>query len=63
EIAIEEDSLLYTHDVEKLDRQDNNAVTCLFSSETLYHISTHHPEYIREIVYLFLFVLSSGRSK
>lgn len=54
-IAFEENSPLYMRDVEKLDRQDDNAATRLFSSETLDFISKKHPECIGEIVYLFVF--------
>jgi hypothetical protein len=54
-VAFEENSPLYMRDVEKLDRQDDNAATRLFSSETLDFISKKHPEFIGEIVYLFVF--------
>lgn len=50
EIALEEDSPLYIRDVEKLDRQDDNAATRLFSTETLQYIADNHPEYVGEIV-------------
>ena len=42
-------------DVEKLDRQDNAAATCLFSASVLQYLCDNHPDYIGEIVYLFVF--------
>ena len=50
-----EDSPLYLRDVEKLDRQDDNAATRLFSADTLQYLCDHHPTYCGEIVYLFIF--------
>lgn len=41
--------------MEKLDRQDDNAATRLFSADTLKYICDHHPDYRGEIVYLFIF--------
>ena len=46
---------LYQRDVNKVDRQDDNAATRLFSAGVLQYISDHHPEYIGLIVYLFVF--------
>lgn len=54
-IAFSPDSPLYHRDVEKLDRQDDNAATRLYASATLHHIITHFPEYVGLIVYLFVF--------
>ncbi|CDO78140.1 hypothetical protein BN946_scf184719.g2 [Trametes cinnabarina] len=55
EVAFEDDSPLYHRDVEKLDRQDDNAAARLFSAETLEYIIKKHPDYLGEIVYLFVF--------
>ncbi|KAH9938784.1 uncharacterized protein BXZ73DRAFT_23422, partial [Epithele typhae] len=55
QVAFEPDSPLYHRDVEKLDRQDDNAAARLFSASTLKYIITHHPEYLGEIIYLFIF--------
>jgi hypothetical protein len=53
EMAIEESSPLYKRDVDK--RQDDNAASRLFSSHVLQYLADHHPDYIGEIVYLFVF--------
>lgn len=42
-------------DVDKLDRQDDNAATRLFSADTLKYLADYHPEYLGEIIYLFIF--------
>ncbi|CAK5278486.1 unnamed protein product [Mycena citricolor] len=55
EIAFAEGSTLFHRDVEKLDRQDDNAAVRLFSADTLKYLSDHHPGYLGEIVYLFVF--------
>lgn len=55
ELAEKDGSPLYRRDVEKLDRQDDNAASRLFSSHTLQYLADHHPDYIGEIVYLFVF--------
>ncbi|KAJ6600651.1 hypothetical protein B0H10DRAFT_2230917 [Mycena sp. CBHHK59/15] len=55
EMAFEDGSPLFHRDVEKLDRQDDNAATRLFSADTLKYLTDHHPEYLGEIVYLFVF--------
>ena len=47
-------SPLYRRDVEKMDRQDDNAATRLFSAATLDFIREHHPDYIGLAVYLFV---------
>jgi hypothetical protein len=54
-MAFEEASPLYHCNVEKLDQQDDNAATCLFSVATLEFLSKNHLEYLGEIVYLFVF--------
>ncbi|KAG6848152.1 hypothetical protein H0H93_002909 [Arthromyces matolae] len=46
---------LYKRDVEKLDRQDDNAASRLFSADTLKFLADQHPDYLGEIVYLFVF--------
>ncbi|KIJ59917.1 hypothetical protein HYDPIDRAFT_170487 [Hydnomerulius pinastri MD-312] len=53
-IAFETNSPLYHRDVEKLDRQDDNAAARLFSSQVLGFIVHNHPDYVGEIVYLFV---------
>jgi hypothetical protein len=55
DIAFEDGSPLYHRDVEKLDRQDDNAAARLFSSATLEYLAIHHASHIGEIVYLFVF--------
>jgi len=55
EMAFEDGSPLYHRDVIKLDRQDDNAATQLFSAQTLEFLANHHPDYIGIIVYLFVF--------
>ncbi|KAF5320335.1 hypothetical protein D9611_011267 [Ephemerocybe angulata] len=49
-------SPIHKRDVEKLDRQDDNAASRLFSAATLkYLIDNHKDEALGEIVYLFVF--------
>ncbi|TCD62510.1 hypothetical protein EIP91_006784 [Steccherinum ochraceum] len=55
DIALSPDSPLYHRDVLKVDRQDDNAASRLFSAATLDFINTNYPEYRGEIVYLFVF--------
>lgn len=55
DIAFEDHSPLYHRDVEKLDRQDDNAATRLFSASTIQYISNHHSDSLFLIVYLFIF--------
>lgn len=55
DIAFEDGSPLYHRDVEKLDRQDNNAALRLFSAPMLDYLVTKHPDEISLIVYLFVF--------
>lgn len=54
-IAFEEGSPLYHRDVQKLDRQDDNAASRLFSAATLQFISDRHPQQLGLVVYLFIF--------
>ena len=55
DLAFSNGSPLYRRDVEKLDRQDDNAATRLFSADTLLYLSNHYPDRTGEIVYLFVF--------
>ena len=55
EMAFETGSPLYRCDVDKLDHQDDNAASHLFSADVLQYLSDHHPDQVGEIVYLFLF--------
>jgi hypothetical protein len=53
EMAFETGSPLYRRDVDKLDRQDDNAASRLFSADVLQYLSD--PDQVGEIGYLFLF--------
>ncbi|KAG2145165.1 hypothetical protein DEU56DRAFT_899942 [Suillus clintonianus] len=53
-MAFEDGTPLYHRDVEKLDRQDDNAAARLFSSATLKFLVEHHPDHVGEIVFLFI---------
>jgi hypothetical protein len=55
EIAMEDGTPLFKRDVEKLDRQDDNAATRLFLADVLKFLADKHPNYTGEIVYLFIF--------
>jgi hypothetical protein len=55
ELAYEAGTPLYHRDVHKLDRQDDNAAARLFSAATMEFLVKNHPEYLGEIVYLFIF--------
>ena len=55
ELAHEEGTPLYHRDVHKMDRQDDLAAARLFSGATMKFLTEHHPEYLGEIVYLFVF--------
>ena len=48
-------SPLFNRDVEKVDRQDDNAAVRLFSAETLKYFGDNHPNFTGEIIYLFVF--------
>ncbi|THU91800.1 hypothetical protein K435DRAFT_820684 [Dendrothele bispora CBS 962.96] len=54
-IAYEPESPLYIRDVEKLDRQDDNAAARLFSAAMLRYLIDHHRADTGLIVYLFIF--------
>ena len=55
DLAFSNGSPLYRRDVEKLDRQDDNATSRLFSADTLSYLTNHYPHRVGEIVYLFVF--------
>lgn len=55
EIAMKPDGPLYCRDVIRLDRQDDAVACRLFSAPVLEYLTEKHPEYIGEIVYLFIF--------
>ena len=55
DLAFSNGSPLYRRDVEKLDRQDDNAASRLFSADTLSYLTNHYPHRVGEIVYLFVF--------
>lgn len=46
---------MYHRDVEKLDRQDDNAATRLFSGATLEWLNSKHSEHLGLVIYLFVF--------
>ncbi|PPQ87308.1 hypothetical protein CVT25_002058 [Psilocybe cyanescens] len=46
---------LFSRDVTKVNRQDDNAAVRLFSADVLKYLADHHPDYVGEIVYLFVF--------
>ncbi|KAL1684578.1 hypothetical protein GGG16DRAFT_68050 [Schizophyllum commune] len=54
-MASEGSSPIYTRDVLRLDRQDDNAAVRLFSAATLRHLFQNHPDRLGELVYLFIF--------
>lgn len=54
EISAASNSPIYIRDVEKADRQDDNAATRLFSGATLEWLSTNRPESLGLIIYLFI---------
>ena len=45
---------IYRRDVEKMDRQDDNAASRLFTAETLDFITKHYPDCLGLVVYLFV---------
>lgn len=57
DIAMEDGTPLFKRDVEKLDRQDDNAAAWLFSADVLAFLAHGHghPEYAGDVVYLFVF--------
>ena len=55
EMAMEDGTPLFKRDVEKLDRQDDNAAARLFSADVLKFLTDKHPDHAGEIVYLFIF--------
>jgi hypothetical protein len=55
DLAADEDSPLYIRDVEKLDRQDDNAAARFFSAATLQHLVQKETQDLGLVVYLFVF--------
>jgi hypothetical protein len=55
DMAFDDSSPLYHRDVEKMDRQDDNAATRLFSATALEFLTKTHPDRIGQAVYLFVF--------
>lgn len=53
-LAASETGPLYNRDVEKLDRQDDNAATRLFCADTLKWLIQHHDDQRGLIIYLFV---------
>lgn len=53
-ISVAADSPIYIRDVEKADRQDDNAATRLFSGATLEWLVKNHPEDLGLMMYLFI---------
>ncbi|TFY67004.1 hypothetical protein EVJ58_g1898 [Rhodofomes roseus] len=53
DVAFRDDSPLFIRDVEKLDRQDDNAASRLFSATALEYVIRNYPEQRGLIVYLF----------
>ncbi|KAH9835199.1 uncharacterized protein C8Q71DRAFT_858853 [Rhodofomes roseus] len=49
------DSPLYERDVERLDRQDDNAAARLYSAQFLQYLANEHPDFVGEILLLFVF--------
>ncbi|KAF8161506.1 hypothetical protein B0H34DRAFT_767051 [Crassisporium funariophilum] len=54
-VALGNGTPLYMRDVLKLDRQDDSAALRLFSADVLKYLADNHPDYVGEIVYLFIF--------
>lgn len=52
---MEDSTPLFKRDVEKLDRQDDNAAARLFSANVLKFLANKHPDHAGKIVYLFIF--------
>ena len=55
EMAFDTESPLFRRDVEKLDRQDDNAATRLFCAASLQWLESRGPEFSALVVYLFVF--------
>ena len=55
ELAWEPDAPLYRRDVEKVDRQDDNAALRLFSSTHLEYVIKQRPEFVGLAVYIFVY--------
>ena len=55
QLAFENGTPLYQRDVHKTDQQDDNAAARLFSAPMFKFLFNKHPEYLSEIIYLFIF--------
>ncbi|KAJ3765163.1 hypothetical protein FB446DRAFT_795330 [Lentinula raphanica] len=55
-MAFEAGSPLYHRDVDKVDKQDDNAAARLGSAQTLRFLTENHPEQLGLIMYLFVFM-------
>ncbi|KAF9034205.1 hypothetical protein BDZ89DRAFT_1111113 [Hymenopellis radicata] len=55
QMSKEKGTTLYPRDVERLDRQDDNAATRLFCAKTLEFMSEKHPDWAGTVTYLFIF--------
>jgi len=55
DLAFGPDSPLYHRDVEKTDRQDDNAATRITTSGAIAYIAKYHPDRLGFIIYLFIF--------
>ncbi|KAJ3817168.1 hypothetical protein F5880DRAFT_1618539 [Lentinula raphanica] len=55
-LAFEDGSPLYHRDVEKVDKQDDNAAARLGAAQTLRFLTDKHPEMLGLIIYLFVFM-------
>ncbi len=55
QMAGETGTPLYPRDVERLDKQDDNAATRLFCGNTLEYLNKTHPDWVGTITYLFVF--------
>lgn len=55
DLAFGPDSPLYYWDMEKTNRQDDNAATCITSSGAVVYLAKYHPDHLGFIIYLFIF--------
>ena len=54
QVAFESGSPLYHRDVEKLDRQDDNAAIRVHSGSHIAYLAKNHPQLLGHIIYLFI---------
>lgn len=54
QVAFESGSPLYHRDVEKLDRQDDNAAIRVHSGSHITYLAKNHPQLLGHIIYLFI---------